>query len=178
MTDRPMSDERISSMSQIEELVERLKGPMPNRAAAVQDMKGVNVIEFDWLKIEAERNEAAAALTTLLRERDEARETLSDLHSGKSAVLPHSRDHAEKLYTIAVACLKQYGSDPEARAESAEAQVERMREALEPFADIDGEGDEDFADDTPVEIKFGRSAVYTAKLGDFRRARAALEPKP
>lgn len=172
MTDRPMSDERISSMSQIEELVERLKGPMPNRAAAVQDMKGVNVIEFDWLKIEAERNEAAAALTTLLRERDEARETLSDLHSGKSAVLPHSRDHAEKLYTIAVACLKQYGSDPEARAESAEAQVERMREALEPFARFARERALEGGDNS---LFYGTKDGRGVKNGDFRAAARALE---
>lgn len=62
------------------------------------------------------------------------------------------------------------------RAEAAEAIATRLREALEPFGDIDGEGDEDYPDDTKVEIKFGRSTVYTVVLGDFRRGRAALNP--
>jgi hypothetical protein len=47
-------------------------------------------------------------------------------------------------------------------------------EALEPFADVDGEGDEDFDDDTKVEVRFGRTTHYALRLGDFRRARAAL----
>lgn len=46
--------------------------------------------------------------------------------------------------------------------------------ALEPFGEIDGEGDEDFPDDTKVTVKFGRSTNYTLTLGDFRRARAAV----
>jgi hypothetical protein len=42
---------------------------------------------------------------------------------------------------------------------------------LEPFADVGGEGDEDFPDDTPVVVKFGRTTNYSLKLGDFRRVR-------
>lgn len=56
---------------------------------------------------------------------------------------------------------------------AAEAQREVV-EALRPFADIDGEGDEDFPDDQIVVIKFGRTTHYPVRLGDFRRARAAL----
>ena len=144
-------------MTQIEELVERLKGPMPNRAAAVQDMKGVNVIEFDWLKIEAERNEAADALSTLLRERDELATICEEwgvkAEPGNAALATHFN---KGLLT--------------SRAESAEAQVERMREALEavlPYAESawdEGPGDEGW---------------QSATLQDIcTRARAALEPKP
>lgn len=57
---------------------------------------------------------------------------------------------------------------------AAESREKRLREAMEPFSDISGEGDEDFPDDTKVVVTFGRSTVYTLKLGDFRRARAAL----
>lgn len=47
------------------------------------------------------------------------------------------------------------------------AQAER---ALEPFADVSGEGDEDFPDDTKVVVQFGRTTHYSLTLGDFRRA--------
>lgn len=53
-------------------------------------------------------------------------------------------------------------------------QESELRAALEPFGDIDGEGAEDFGDDTPVTIKFGRTIHYALTLGDFRRARTAL----
>jgi len=50
-----------------------------------------------------------------------------------------------------------------------------LHEALEPFADIDGEGDVDFPDDTPVTLKFGRTTIAVAfTLGDLRRARRAI----
>lgn len=42
--------------------------------------------------------------------------------------------------------------------------------ALEPFADIAGEGDEDYPDDTKVVVHFGRTTNYALTLGDFRRA--------
>ena len=53
------------------------------------------------------------------------------------------------------------------------AEIERLRAALEPFADVSGEGDEDFPDGTPVTVTFGRSTHYGLKLGDFRRAALA-----
>ena len=49
-----------------------------------------------------------------------------------------------------------------------------LREALEPFADVDGEGDEDYSDSKKVVVTFGRVAYYPLTLGDFRRARKAL----
>jgi len=53
-----------------------------------------------------------------------------------------------------------------------------MREALEPFGNVCGEGSSDFPDETPVTIKFGRTTHFAVKLGDFRRARAALAAAP
>lgn len=49
-----------------------------------------------------------------------------------------------------------------------------LYEALEPFGDVDGEGDEDFPDNTKVVVTFGRTTFHALTLGDFRRARAAL----
>lgn len=60
------------------------------------------------------------AATTL--ERDE-------LLNGKRAVVPQSREHATKLYTVAVACMKGFGVDPEAEAD-------RMRRALTEIASL------------------------------------------
>lgn len=67
------------------------------------------------------------------------------------------------------------------RAETAErelallrSQKEKLVEALEPFGELDGEGSEDFPDETPVVVKFGRTTDFTLKLGDIRRASAAL----
>ncbi len=62
-----------------------------------------------------------------------------------------------------------------ARIASLEADNARLREALGPFADIDGEGDEDFTDDTPCVLQFGRTTCFTLDLGDLRRASAALQ---
>lgn len=51
--------------------------------------------------------------------------------------------------------------------------VGKLREALEPFDNVD-DGEDDFLpDDTPVVLQIGRiSTYYALKLGDFRRARA------
>lgn len=46
--------------------------------------------------------------------------------------------------------------------------------ALEPFADISGEGDEDFPDETPVTVIFGRTTHHALRLGDLRRAVRAI----
>ena len=53
------------------------------------------------------------------------------------------------------------------------ARIAALEAGVEPFADVDGEGAEDFPDDTPVTIQFGRTTHYAIKLADFRRARAA-----
>lgn len=54
------------------------------------------------------------------------------------------------------------------------AAAPELYDALEPFADVDGEGAEDFPDDARVTVTFGRTTHYALTLGDFRRARAAL----
>lgn len=59
-----------------------------------------------------------------------------------------------------------------AERDAAVERAERAEGALVPFADVSGEGDEDFADDTPVVVKFGRTTHYALTLGDFRRAAA------
>src|SRR6185437_8235974 len=55
-----------------------------------------------------------------------------------ASIFPHSPNHEANARLIAAA--------PD------------MLAALEPFADIDGEGDEDFPDETPVTIIFGRTS--------------------
>jgi len=60
------------------------------------------------------------------------------------------------------------------RIEAAEAERDEAVKALEPFGDIDGEGDEEFPDSTAAIISFGRSKVYTVTLGNFRRVKGVL----
>jgi hypothetical protein len=57
---------------------------------------------------------AADRIEALEAERDEARALCEEFLDGRRAVLPHSKKHAEDLYTVAVACLKNYGIDAEA----------------------------------------------------------------
>ena len=50
-----------------------------------------------------------------------------------------------------------------------------LLEVLRPFADLDGEGSDDFGDDTPVTLIFGRTTAYRpVTLGDLRRASYAV----
>lgn len=58
-------------------------------------------------------------------------------------------------------------------ANDSEAGRRSLYAALEPFADIAGEGSEDFPDDEKVVVTFGRTIHYTLTLGDLRRAREA-----
>ncbi len=60
------------------------------------------------------------------------------------------------------------------RALKAEDRVAELEGVLEPFADISGEGDEDFPGETPVLIKFGRTQFYSISLSHLRAACAAL----
>lgn len=133
MTDRPMT--------QIEELVERLR----------EFAEHLYPVSGDYAAEIGDIIAAADALSTLLRERDEAREYGAQARIRENAA-EDARIHEHT------------------RAESAEAQVERMREALEavlPYAESawdEGPGDEGW---------------QSATLQDIcTRARAALEPKP
>ncbi|RVH21477.1 hypothetical protein [Sinorhizobium meliloti] len=62
----------------------------------------------------------------------------------------------------------------QSEADRLRRELEEARRALDPFADVSGEGDEDFKDDTPVTVKFGRTLDLTLTLADFRRAGATL----
>jgi hypothetical protein len=50
-----------------------------------------------------------------------------------------------------------------------------LAEAAQPFADLASEGSEDFPDETPVTVRFGRTTDYSLTLGDIRRAVTALQ---
>jgi hypothetical protein len=151
-----MSDNIAELVSRLEEEAERLSGHSIDRSSVDAGISS-NLA-----------TEAAQALTRIAGERDA-------LLSGETAVLPHTRRHAEDLYTVAVACLKTYGVDVESRAQAAEVERDRLREALRPFVPAEpmasllwGDMDDD------------ATGTITVKLADFRRAREALrgETKP
>ena len=107
------------------------------------------------------------------------------LLSGERAVLPQTKQHAEALYTVAVACLKSYGVDVEAELAAKDAAIERRvaerdeaREALKPFAKYTDELN-GFLDNhnQPIPDDQGPGWVYVT-IGDFRRARQALKDAP
>jgi hypothetical protein len=43
----------------------------------------------------------------------EKEKELNELKNGDRAIIPQTQKHAENLYTVAVACLKTFGADPE-----------------------------------------------------------------
>lgn len=65
-----------------------------------------------------------------------------------------------------------YTRTPATDTEALQQRVERLEGALEPFADALGEDDE-FPDDTPVTVKWGRTTYHALTLGDLRRVRDA-----
>lgn len=65
----------------------------------------------------------------------------------------------------------------EERAAALEAENEALRGIVEELDDALGEdedGDE-YPDDTPMTVKYGRTTIYALKLGLLRRARALLQ---
>jgi hypothetical protein len=66
-----------------------------------------------------------------------------------------------------------WGSDTALMDEAAD-RIASLEAALAPFEELADEGNEDQPDDTPVVVKAGRSTIYTLRLSDLRRARAAL----
>ena len=62
------------------------------------------------------------------------------------------------------------GTDSLATRDAVRTGVDDLIEALAPFADIPGEGSEDYPDDTAVVVRFGRTTHYALRLGDLRRA--------
>lgn len=81
-------------------------------------------IEEDLEYIQA----ADAAMTDAVNALTLQADTLAKLHDGRRAILPHTVEHAENLYTVAVAALRSFGRDPE-------ASLATMREALEELVD-------------------------------------------
>ncbi len=58
---------------------------------------------------------------------------------------------------------------------STQAEILRLKAALEPFGELGSdEGNDDFPDDTPAVVKLGRVADFSLTLGDFRRAARSL----
>ncbi len=53
-----------------------------------------------------------------------------------------------------------------------------LREILEPFGDIDGEGTNDYDGSNTATVTIGRHISYELTLADFRRARQALSDTP
>lgn len=98
--------------------------------------------------------------------------------------------HAAKLRRMLDAQPRYEGDDPKAvhyrqNVEALEAAiasltrsegVEKLREALEPFNDALGEDDE-FPDETPVVMKWGRTTHYALDLGHLRAVRAAFSTR-
>ncbi|ADH91757.1 hypothetical protein Snov_4501 [Ancylobacter novellus DSM 506] len=64
------------------------------------------------------------------------------------------------------------------RAREAEERRDAAEIALEPFADVAGEGDEDFPNDTKCTVQMGRSTYYALMLGHFRRATQVINAIP
>jgi hypothetical protein len=90
-------------------------------------------------------------------------------------LIGEARDHASRMHPASHlgGILTRLASRLEALS-GTDRQLAAMAEALEPFGDVSGEGDEDFADDTAVVVRFGRTAHHALKLGDFRAAARAL----
>lgn len=61
-----------------------------------------------------------------------------------------------------------------AKRKRLEERIAALESALEPFSDVDGEGSEDFGDETPVVATFGRTTHYSLRLGHFRAARRVM----
>jgi hypothetical protein len=95
------------------ELVERLKGLAEELGHTAETAEAYDA------EIRA-CHQAASLITSLVAERDA-------LTTGKRAILPQTKEHAENLYAVAVGCLRSFGDDPEAR-------VKQMEEALKEIA--------------------------------------------
>jgi hypothetical protein len=72
-----------------------------------------------------------------------------------------------------IAALRSGEAGPATQRRAAD-RIEELEDALEPFGDVCGEGDEDFPDSLRVTLHFGRTTHYALTLGDLRRARAIL----
>jgi hypothetical protein len=120
--------------------------------------------------------EAADALSSLVRERDEARRTLNNaLAVGFHMYVPSAMHMGDCDICGNVGDAPQH-IDWKARATAAEANAARMREALKPFAEYMSVGMDLDNHGNPIPDTEGVGWVYLTH-GDFRRARKALGGK-
>ncbi|MGA0561733.1 hypothetical protein ACO2RV_04730 [Ancylobacter sp. VNQ12] len=59
-----------------------------------------------------------------------------------------------------------------------ERREQELINVLGPFADVAGEGNEDYPDDTKCVAKVGHCTYYALTLGDFRRASSVVSTDP
>lgn len=141
-------------------------------------------------------SEAAQAIEELRRERDEARQIVRDIHwmavryaDGRKSYAPGMlNDALRKAYGAGWLTYTrspemrdldpQYARDgDEAEYRSIEERVTRLRDALKPFGQyLDSASYEVDNNGNPLPDEQGMGWVYLT-VGDFRRARAALQDK-
>jgi hypothetical protein len=129
--------ETADDLARLRELAERLRAD----TAFLRDR-----ISATLRVIANDTDEASAAILSLLRDLEAAKVDRDELLDGTRAVIPQTREHAENLYTVAVACLKSYGVDPE-------AENVRLREALTPSGDTKAAYIGDFS--FPITLRLG-----------------------
>lgn len=126
--------------------------------------------------------EAEARAATLAAERDEAirrRDAWRDKAAGYDEMAAAVRSKAKEAGpSIARALLRGALVEAEARAGRAEAALERMREALEPFVEFTKAGSFDRLPDGMPMTQGSSLAFRQVTAGDFKRARAALQEPP
>ena len=73
---------------------------------------------------------------------------------------------------------KARAEEKQQRVIALEAENARLREIAGELDDALGEDDDEYPDDTPMTVKYGRTTLYALKLGLLRRARALLQGGP
>lgn len=124
-----------------------------------------------------------SALREARRERDEAvanqeiawRENRAKIQRQRGAIY---RTHLSLVEHKRVRFLERARAEAaEAEAAKLRAEIERLREALRPFAEAGRHFDPGYTDDGNCYVGMGCGAI-TLQVGDFRRAAAALRPAP
>jgi hypothetical protein len=103
-------------------------------------------------------------------------EPTGDRLRAKLAAAEQRIEQAEKIeegLTNTLSAEAEHIEKQEVRIAQLEAQLKSAWGALEPF-DISGEDDEDFGDETPVVVKFGRTTCYSMRLKHLRNVAKAL----
>lgn len=133
----------------------------PPSAEEVETLATALARTFDRFSV-AQRKAAADALRSLSAENARLNQSLR-----------YEQHREGRIGTHGVGC---YSWGPHhyecalAERDALTARVGRLLTALEPFSDVSGEGDEDFPDDMPVTVQFGRTTHYALNLGHLREA--------